>query len=392
MARVLFAWEFGGDLGHVRRIVSIARELRAMGHEAAFAFRDLAPLGALAMDGAPWFQAPWVVAPRHPHPSPLNASDILLNLGFGDAAAVSEALRGWLSLLRLWRADAVVADYAPAALLAARAAGLPAVTIGSGFSVPPPGDPLPALRPWAPADPRALAQRDARLVAAVRAAFSRLGQPARAPSTAAGVFEARAHLLCTSPQLDPFGPRASVEYVGAQAESVPTTSLAWRGAPDPRVLAYLKSRYARFEELVRLLAQSAGEAIVAAPGLSAGEAAALSDATVRVVPGAVDLEGLLPDAALAVSHAGPGFAGRALAAGVPLALVPMQLEQFLVATRLRDQGVATVVSPEDPGRDLSEWLRAALADGAMRDAARKAATAPRPSGSAAARIATLLET
>ena len=58
MARILCAWEFGEDLGHVRRLVPIARELRRLGHEAAFVVRDLAPRGVHGLERFEWFQAP----------------------------------------------------------------------------------------------------------------------------------------------------------------------------------------------------------------------------------------------------------------------------------------------------------------------------------------------
>src|SRR5688572_18041129 len=156
MARVLCAWEFGGDLGHVRRWMPIARELRAGGHEPLLVFRDLASLGEAARESFDWFQAPLLRAPARQNPSPLNASDILLNLGYDDAAGLAGALRAWLSLVELAKPDLVVADYAPTALLAARAARLPRLTIGTGFSVPRLGDPLPSLRDWAPSQEEVL--------------------------------------------------------------------------------------------------------------------------------------------------------------------------------------------------------------------------------------------
>jgi UDP:flavonoid glycosyltransferase YjiC (YdhE family) len=391
MARVLFAWEFGGDPGQARRILSIARELRAMGHEVAFAFRDLTPLGAAPIDGVRWFQAPWLTTPRTPNPSPANTSDILLNAGYGDTASLGEALRGWLSMLRLWTPDGIVADDAPTALLAARAARLSCVTVGSGFAIPPAADPLPALRPWAPADPAALAHADNRLVTCIRDAFSRQGSVGPAPARASDVFAAKAHLLCAWPALDPFGPREGVEYLGPRAEDEPGTTARWSTAQSPRVLACLEPRDPRFRAILAALDDAAAEAIVTAPGLSPHDAAALSTSRVRLHPGALALAGLLDEATLCVSHAEPGFAARALARGVPLALLPMQLEEYRVGLRLRDLGVAELLSPDDATPDLARWLREVLARDPLRAAARSHAVAfAAPSASAAARISALL--
>ena len=51
----------------------------------------------------------------------------------------------WRQLLTLLNADLILADYAPTPLLAARCLQVPAVVLGTGFSVPPSVSPLPAF-------------------------------------------------------------------------------------------------------------------------------------------------------------------------------------------------------------------------------------------------------
>jgi UDP:flavonoid glycosyltransferase YjiC (YdhE family) len=66
--RVLLAWEFGGDLGHVRRSLAIARRLRERGHEPLLAFSDTTPLAAAGDHGISWVQAPLLTPlPRRTH-------------------------------------------------------------------------------------------------------------------------------------------------------------------------------------------------------------------------------------------------------------------------------------------------------------------------------------
>src|ERR1700757_4139897 len=132
MARVLCAWEFGGDLGHVRRLLPIARELRAAGHEIFIALRDSAYLEIGRREGFDTFIAPMLRAPAMVSPSPVNFSDVLLQLGFDDVFGVRGALDAWSSLLELLGIDLVVADYAPTALLAARLAELRRASVGGG--------------------------------------------------------------------------------------------------------------------------------------------------------------------------------------------------------------------------------------------------------------------
>jgi UDP:flavonoid glycosyltransferase YjiC (YdhE family) len=369
VAKVLCAWEFGADLGHVRRLIPIARELRAMGHSAAFAFRDSAHLATASAEGFEVFAAPLLRPPLHVSPSPLSHSDILLNLGFADRPGLAGALRAWRSLYELVRPDILVADYAPTALVAARAAGLRRVTIGTGFAQPADGDPLPALRPWAPLEENVLRGFDERVLTAIRAASN--GAASSVPREAREIFAAQAHLLCTFPELDPFGPRADVEYAGPQGDATTGANVRWKSTAGPRVFAYLKPRDPRFAAVLQGLRTASAEVIVAAPGLDAGEARAASSETFRVVPGTVNLDPMLGEASLCVSHAGPGLAARALVAGVPMALLPLQLEQFLVAVRLRDGGSAQLVSPEEAAPDFREWFGELLARDDLREAARR---------------------
>ena len=368
MARILCAWEFGGDLGHVRRLLPIARELRRLGHEAAFVFRDLAPLGAHADEGFEWFQAPLMRLPATQNLSPLSPSDVLLNLGYADAPGISGALLGWRALCVLWQPDLVVADYAPGALLAAHMRGVPTTVIGSGFSLPPPGAPLAGYRDWNPVEPGVLRRLDERLLATVSKAFQNVGA-ASPPSAARELFAGDVNLVCNSPDLDPFGPREGVEYLGPIADASSGREVAWNTDARPRIFAYLKPRDARFVPLVTALRQVAGEALVAAPGLTDAQARELSSDRVRVFAEALNLDAL-GSADLCVSHAGPGVASRAILAGVPLALLPMQLEQFLVARRLRSAGAADFISPDDPPPDFATWLTAIARRAELREGAR----------------------
>ena len=391
MARALFAWELGGDLGHARRSLAVARELRALGHETAFAFIDLAPLGATSDPSLEWFQAPVVAPNPTPNLAPLSASEILLNRGFGDPASLAGALRGWLGMFGLWKPDLLVSDYAPGAQLAARAVGLRKVAMGSGFSTPDPRDPMPSLRSWIAGDEAQLRQADARLLAGVRGAYERIDAQARTPATAGEIFRTDGRLLCTWPEIDPLGARDESEYVGPQDDSELGAVARWRGEKHPRVFAYLKVRDRRFMTILDAVRAVAGDAVVAAPGLPQPMCDALSTGPVRVFGEPLALSNLFPGADLCVCLGGPGITGRALEAGVPLALLPQQLEQFLVGRRVVSAGAGAMLAPDEPLPDLKDWLSRALASAEMRAAAEASTLRGRRRASAAERIARELE-
>lgn len=148
MSRILFAWELGGNLGHVTRQLSIARRLRQKGHPVFFVVRDTAVAAQLLTpEGFAYTQAPINVA-KNRLPHPVNYAEILIASGYAEPVVLLGLVQGWISLIRLFKANLIVVDHAPTALVAARLTGLPAITIGTGFEIPPDRLPLPSIRPW----------------------------------------------------------------------------------------------------------------------------------------------------------------------------------------------------------------------------------------------------
>ena len=80
---------------------------------------------------------------------------------------------------------------------------------------------------------------------------------------------------------------------------------------------------------------------------------------VRFVPGAVDMEALLPGADLAITN-GSGTIPNCLLAGVPVLVLPYYVEQHLAGLRAQEYGAGRVV----PGR-ASESEYAFLLDGLL---------------------------
>src|SRR6185437_15975682 len=74
---------------------------------------------------------------------PQSYADILLMQGWEAPSRLWGLVQAWGNLLRLFRADAAVFDYAPTALLAARILGLRCALLGTGFELPPLQAPLP---------------------------------------------------------------------------------------------------------------------------------------------------------------------------------------------------------------------------------------------------------
>ena len=332
--RVLFAWEFGSNLGHLSRDLPLARACLDNGYEVVWAVPDLR--GAQAVLGSEPFrlvQSPLLnpvgSAPR----PPINYSDMLLNAGYRDQASLQGALRAWRSLLELAKADAMVFNHAPTALLAARTLGVPVLLTGTGFEVPPSVSPLPTFRHWDPASLQMLSEADAKLERAVATALSAIGVECSASLQA--LFADAVPDLTTFPELDPFGPRPDARYIGPVFALPKLTAVEWETSGVPRVFGYLRPDLPGCQALLEALHTLTAEVIFFMPGVPPEWTAKFSK--IRFFQDAIAIEPLLATASLAITS-GAGTIGTSLLAGVPVLVVPQVLEQHLAARRLEALG------------------------------------------------------
>jgi UDP:flavonoid glycosyltransferase YjiC (YdhE family) len=339
VARVLIAWEFGRNLGHIARDLPLARTCREAGHEVIWAVRDLRGAAReLAGEGFALLQAPLLRSGQVNAP-PVNFADMLLREGYEDGGGLAAVLQAWHALMRLTGVAAVVYDYAPSALLAARALGLPTMILGSGFMVPSPAVPSPGFFPDVPV--AALQAAEDRFVANVNAALQTLG--ASPIASLRDLYAQGEQVLTTFPELDPFGPRDQARYVGPMYALGRQARVEWQGGPLRRIFAYLRPEVPSCENLLQALQAGEAEVVCAMPGLPAAWPARFP--RVRFVPGAVDMEVLLPGADLAITN-GSGTIPNCLLAGVPVLVLPHFNEQYLAGLRLQQYGAGVVV----PGR------------------------------------------
>jgi len=362
MARVLIAWEFGRNLGHIARDLPLARTCREAGHEVVWAVRDLRGVAReLAGEDFALLQAPLLRGGRVDAP-PVSFADMLLREGYEDAEGLLAVLRGWTSLMRLMDVDMVVHDYAPSALLAARALGLPAMILGSGFMVPAPGVPSPGFFPQAPR--QALQQAEDRWVANVNQALAGLG--GTPVESLQDLYAQGTQVLTTFEELDPFAPRGQGRYVGPMYALGRQASVAWQGQGGQRVFAYLRPEVPSCEELLAALQAGAAEVVCAMPGLPAAWPARFP--RLRFVPGAVDMAALLPAADLAITN-GSGTIPNCLLAGVPVLVLPHYNEQYLAGLRLQAYGAGLVVPGRASTAQYTALLQRLLSEPAFRQQA-----------------------
>lgn len=367
MARVLIAWEMGEALGHLVRCLRFAEELRDRGHAVTLALKDVRLPGARDVgSGIAVLPAPTTRHADARRLAPVNYADMLLTCGFAEPQDVAARIRAWDDLYTLVRADVVVADHAPTALLAAEGAGIPHLAIGNGFAVPPAVSPWPSMRPWdAVAEERLLAA-ESRLDGVLKAAWPHSGRQ-RSPRMRQ-LFGSH-DVLDTFPELDHYDRQGRGNYVGPIV-TMPTGLLAtWQSHERAKVLAYLRPEVPGFAAIMNALSCLDAEVLCVVPGLTHEVARRLATRSLRIALAPLMLPPLLECADLAVGYANGGFSTQALLAGVPLLLRPKYVEQALLSHRIKALGAGKMLVGRVGVTDILTSLQELLFNPEYRQAA-----------------------
>ena len=362
--RILFAWEMGANLGHLTRDLPLARACRDAGYEVFMAVNNLSTATSLlSHEGFTLLQVP-VLRPVPGLPPPINFASMLLQQGYQDMQALSGALQGWLSLLKLIQPQVVVYNHAPTALLAARLVGVPVLLTGTGFEIPPQGTPLPSFQPWKAIPLATHIGVERQLLALLNPILS---QHHKSPlSNLSELFLSHPPLLTTFSGLDPFGPRHNAHYIGPLYALPEVPELQWQQPNRPHILTYLRPGILGVEALLEALQNTDAEIICAVPGLPREWPRRFP--SLRFYPHAVNLPQLLPAAQLMICY-GAGTIGTSLLAGVPVLLIPQMTEQYLTGLALERLGAGLMLHQDRSVAHCKSILHQLLSQPSFRAAA-----------------------
>lgn len=367
MAKILLTWELGLNSGHAVRLAQLAEALQAAGHETCFAVQR--PDALRRWRGQAGFaevrQAPiWPGLLRHNDVPPLRGErswgDLLTAMGMHDSGVLEYMLRCWEAVLSDSGADMVIADFAPAAMLAAKGR-VPVVAVGTGFTVPPAdGATFPLLRGDKP-----LIAEEA-LLTLVNRALSRVARP---PLTHLPEMGA-ADLACpaTFAELDPYrGRRKGEVYPPFMSGDV------GEAGEGQAVFAYFTVADALTAALMRalpLVAKTGVPLRAWLPGIQSADAKDLADAGVKLLTAPAAQPDIAATSRLALTTGGLGMASFALAAGLPMAIMPVDLEKALTANAVAALGSGVVLPQGQDSQVLANGIIAAIKSSQLRDVAR----------------------
>lgn len=368
MARILIAWELGEAFGHLARCLRLAQGLVARGHGVTLTLKDVRlPAGQALTPGITVLAAPLTPQMGAGGRAPVNYADVLRVSGFADARDVAARLNAWQGLLALAGPDVLVADHAPTALLAARLADIPHLSIGSGFANPPAASPWPSIRPWETVSDQALATAEIGLDHVLDAAQKALGHTRMV--RVRDLFGAH-DILDTFAELDHYGARPEGRYVGPIVSVPHALRAAWQSRAEPKVLAYLRPAVPGFMAILQALGRLDAEVLCVAPGMSPDAARHCATRRLRIALAPLDLPPLLELADLALGYGNRGFSTQALLAGVPLAMRPRHVEQALFVQRVEALGAGKFLGGRVDADSVTASLQELLDNPSYRQAAR----------------------
>jgi Erythromycin biosynthesis protein CIII-like, C-terminal domain len=360
VARILLAWELGGDYGHLMRFLTLARELQRRGHEPVFALRELTHVDAVLGD-EPFrvFQAPIFVANVSGLPAAIGFAETLMRLGFVHPSTLTALCRGWRTLMEAIAPDLAVFDYAPTGLLATRGLGVPRMLFGSSFSVPPRTEPMPIYRWWAGENLARVLASERVVLAKANEVLARLGQAPMARLS--DLLDADEVVIAASADFDQYPGRTGATYWGSVANLDKGVSPPWPIVGAKRVFAYLKPHYPDFEKLLKALRTIDAAVVIHAPGVAANLVRSYTAANVAFSEEPVRMADVRRECHLGICHAGVGTVEALITAGKPVLALPQHLEQMMTGKRLASIGAGLVVDPqESASRDYGRILRRLL--------------------------------
>jgi|GEM_PF-2504138 len=364
---VLATWELGRALGHVAHLAPLARGLARRGIATALAARDLITAARVAdRPFARILQAPLYQRPE-PRTPTLTYAGAIADAGMADVDAATVLVAAWLQLFDGVRPDGIVAEFAPASLLAAHVAGLRAARVAPSWAAPPATTPLPSAMPWRPDDPAGRAAADAPVDAVVAAVCRRFGAPVL--GGLAALLAGAPRFLCTWPESDHYGASVDARYYGPMTGLGARSRPAWPAGDGPRVFVYLPGDHAGAAPLAVALTALGWPAIWHGSPLPAVNAP-----NIHVAAVAVDTVHVLGEAAVCAGRGGHATGCEAMRQGCPQLIIPDTLEVGLLGWRLEGQRLARLLPGAPTVAEVRAGLEFVAGDPGVAAAVRAAAT------------------
>lgn len=355
MTRILLCWELGTDYQHLLTLQSIARFYQGRGHEVWVAARDVSILKRLFSDikinivAAPFTDSSAELGIDKQ--APRSYSDLLRRCGFHHPDALSGLVGAWRNLLSFIKPDLILLDHSPVALLASRgllkggifaqnsgvkqSSYVAKVSVGSPFSVPDDKRPSGVFFSADLAKPE-IARYEQDLVKVVNRVCLEFSIPG-ITGLADLIVDFDKCIFQTYSELDHYGYRSAEQrhktvYTGTIVPefSEPAIFPHFKG---PKIYCHVKGTV-ETPVLLKTLQAIECSAIVLADGIPDSIINAHQSRHILYVKKPLSMKDVLRKSTFAILNGEINSVSLFMKAGVPVALFPLHIEQFLMTKRV----------------------------------------------------------
>lgn len=335
----LFTWEQGGGYGHLGHLYPIARHMKAAGHQVTLAVRQMENVwSASDMPFDRVLPAPNVRAASLKQDT-RTFSDVIRPGGFASAQMLTACTRGWSALFDLLRPDAVVCEHAYNAQFAAYVYNITTAHVGTGFTVPNAGAPLPPMRTWQPHAQAECERANADLLRVLNDTAESFG--ATPFESVTDFFGYGKDFVASWPELDHLGPQKDRFYYGPMEGLKGSAHPQWPSTAKPglpRVFMYLPGEHPHEPSVLEALSLLGWPTVFHSRTPPPGPLAA--NMTYSAEP--VDTAAVLKEADVFITHGSHGTCADALRAGCRQILFPNSFERTILALQMVRSGLATL--------------------------------------------------
>lgn len=333
--RVLLAYESGYGFGHLTRLAAIAQRLKKHGIDSV--------LASYRLDDAARFAEAFVRVVQAPVWPSFFASertllvkwgpsfaDNLMNMGFGEARYIVANQLAWRGIIDDHDAIAVVADFAPGAVLAAKGR-CPSIQVGGPFCTPAlDGDRFPAFLPDKPTD----GSLEPQILAAIAAAMRQLARPA--PASLQDAVIGDESCPTSFPEFDPYLRHRTEPLL--PPDMISLNGALPSGARD-KVYVYLPEWVQHNDVVMAALCAMNLPVRLFMPHVSESLASTLKNFRVELADAPFSVAEIAASARVFLHHGGLGSCHVGLLAGVPQVTMEIDMEKIVDGRALTALGV-----------------------------------------------------
>lgn len=325
MAKIIVAWEYGSGMGHVSLMKPLLARLVALGHEVTCYFRDISVTKPI-WENQPYTvkQAPYLNLKKSLEGKTIHTlADIFAYTELSDLARLCKLADIWQKIMQEEKPDLIICEFA-FTLSLTMLGRCPIITLGSGYTLPPPGRSLPNVRPSVDVvNPLSANHETLALLT-----FNTIREHVKLPPLGylSDVFGGVASFVCTFPEIDCYAKYRSSPAIGS-LNARPPEEIIHPKDKLRRGYFYLNGQDKRLIDLLEQIKLTGQMCEGFIRELQDEDRERLKAPNFLVHDAPQHMEEVLRRSTLLIHHGGIGSTEMALIHGVPQMILSRHLEQ-----------------------------------------------------------------